>query len=449
MSKFWNKIAIGAALLVAATVLFSLPLGDRHAPVAQAFGTCPVSLVQSGSTTVAEYSILTEAPFEQSGGRTGPTDHLHWGPGTDLVLRLNGSNAGLLDLDANVPGGAPANVGQAQGGQMSRKPVNSGSSFEPGVIGASAGSETKYNYWWNVANDAFAMVVSTDPSMDFLFPNGLTMADMTAIWGAGAGITNLHWDELPSVTGRGLSGYPHRLIVPAFRVATGGSYTDFNAKVASVSNAVEEGTYEGLYGNDGGAHRNLGSDLMAQQAQSSPDVLAYTSLSQLATHPGVRVIPMGPNNGGPFTIANDTNIASLPSGLQRLLYVGTHDKATTSRIDNTAQVRLDDWINLSRSTQGHDIFAVAGYPVIPPAAVDAIPDHDVDLSGAVTLGDLLRVATRWGSSSSCLGFIREDENNDGKVSLADIGGVEQHWGQDGLICDAAHSCLRDPSDPPQ
>jgi hypothetical protein len=137
------------------------------------------------------------------------------------------------------------------------------------------------------------------------------------------------------------------------------------------------------------------------------------------------------------------------------LYAVEYDKTAVSRVDNSAQVIADDWINYMRTPAGVSVLGSLGYTTIPPAAVPPIPDWDVNLDGSVSLGDLGQVVGRWGATSSCIGWIRPDENNDGKVSLGDIGGIIAHWGQAGLICNnttnggTTDKCLRDVSDPPQ
>jgi hypothetical protein len=108
-----------------------------------------------------------------------------------------------------------------------------------------------------------------------------------------------------------------------------------------------------------------------------------------------------------------------------------------------------------RSNEGNAFIAGDGYPTIAPATVPPIPDWDLNLDGSTNVLDLGQIKGRWGASSSCIGWIRPDANNDGKVSLGDVGYEGQHWSLNGLICNnttnggTTDKCLRDPSDPPQ
>jgi hypothetical protein len=101
-----------------------------------------------------------------------------------------------------------------------------------------------------------------------------------------------------------------------------------------------------------------------------------------------------------------------------------------------------------RSSAGVWLLATLHYTPMAPAAVPPIPDWDVALDGQADITGLGRIVSRWGLTSWCAGWIREDVNNDGKVSLFDLAEVERVWGQSGLICDSAHFCYLGSQLPP-
>ena len=393
MKRIWNAGVIGAGIALGLALLGSLPGGLRQVTSTDAFGSCPITIRHHGSTTVGPITTNSEAPFDAA-----------WAPNTSMSIVLNGSGNGLADLAA----------GNADVAASSR-PLNAG--------------EQAGKYAWQIAKDSFVIGVKNDSTMAWLSTSGLTVSNLTQIYNAQAGITNLHWDDLIPTP----AGATHDLIVPRMRITGSGSRPDFDAQIG-VPDANENATNVAT-----GLPRLTESADMADAASNNDDQIVYTSLSQVATHPGMLVVAI---NG---VIPDDNNVDSY--ALPRRLYITVRDKAAVSRVDNSVQIRADDYINYIRSSAGDALIAAEGYPTIPPASVPPVPDHDPDLSGAVTLGDLGNVAGRWGHTSSgdngsnCPGWIRPDVNNDGKVSLGDIGKVESHWGQEGLICDAAHNCI--------
>ncbi len=114
------------------------------------------------------------------------------------------------------------------------------------------------------------------------------------------------------------------------------------------------------------------------------------------------------------------------------VWVATRDTAAVNRIDNSQQVRADDWINFMRSGAGVYYLNLNGYYGVAPALVPPIPDWDMNLDGNTDILDLGAVASRWGLTG-CYGWIRADGNNSAGVSLGDIGTVTHHWGQQGFV----------------
>jgi hypothetical protein len=90
-------------------------------------------------------------------------------------------------------------------------------------------------------------------------------------------------------------------------------------------------------------------------------------------------------------------------------------------------------VNFFRSSAGQQYVSQVGFVNQAVSSAQAIPDYDVNLDGAVGLGDLGNITGRWGQTSNCNGWIRADVNNDGAIGLADIGKVTAKWGQVGLV----------------
>ncbi len=119
--------------------------------------------------------------------------------------------------------------------------------------------------------------------------------------------------------------------------------------------------------------------------------------------------------------------------IENSVWVSTRDTTTVSRIDNSPQVRADDWINFTKSPFGLSLIPPEYGPFNGAVWTPTIPDWDVNLDGYVDIGDLGAVASRWGQSNPCKGWIRADTRNRGNVALSSIGGVTSHWGQNGFV----------------
>lgn len=428
MKRLCIRLTMGAALTLAVALIGALPVGPRSVQLADASVGCPVTVRLYGSTTVGPISVAAIPPFQAA-----------W-PGSTVDLIQNGSSSGIKNLNGIATAGPPP--GSQSDVANSSRPLSAAE-----LAGNSgAGSTLLPNYAWKIANDAFVMGVKdvSSPSMDFLWtiPRtapagtfGLTKANLVTIYAAGAGITTLHWDEL---AGAGV-GWPHRLIIPRMRITGSGSQPDFISQLG-ISAATEEATYQALGGDGGSTPRLIESFDMANAAEANIDQIAYTSLSQVATHPGMHVVAV--DNVVPTAVPD--NISTY--ALARQLFLATKTPASRLRInpDDTQQVRGDDYINFIRSAAGDAIIAADGYPTIPPAPVPPIPDWDVDLQGGevngVSIFDLGAVANHWGLTG-CKGWVRADVDNSGKVSLNDIGGVTSHWGQSGQVCKASEQCF--------
>lgn len=404
MKQLCIRLTMGAALMLAIALVGVLPVGPRRgAQLAESAGACPITIRDNGSTTLQPIRLAIKPVFEAQ-----------WAPGTTDSQIFNGSGNGIADLTA-----FNADVASAS------RPLK----FSTG--------ETTGKYVWQVAKDSFVIGVHNSPAMQFLaHTGGLQKAHLTQIYNAQAGIATLHWTDLvPALVSNDPVNFPvpATLIVPRMRITGSGSRPDFDSQIA-VPDANEDATNIAT-----GLPRLAESLDVADAVSANDNQIGYTSLSQIPTHPNMFVVAI---NG---IIPDTTNVASY--ALPRQLFIATNDKTLVNRIDNSQQVRADDWINFFRSPAGDALIAAEGYPTIPAASVPPIPDWDVNLDGNTSLGDLGAVASHWGLTSPCKGWVRADANNDGRVSLSDIGVVTSHWGQDGLICDGVAAAPDNHYDP--
>lgn len=436
MKRLCIRLTMGAALTLAVALVGALPVGTRSIQVADASVGCPTTMHITGSTTVGPIAVGLEPAFVAS-----------W-PGTTVPIIQNGSGNGIKNLNGITTIVPPANAPIVEIAQSSR-PLSAAELAGNSSVSVPAGDVQTHpaglpNFAWQIANDAFVMAVKEDPAMSFLWtiPRsdggglGLTKANITQIYNAGAAISSLKWSDL---TGAGV-GWSTSLIIPRARITGSGSQPDFISQIA-VPAANEDATIVAT-----ALPRLTESFDMANAAEANLNQIVYTSLAQVASHPGMHVLGVGASAAGPFVIPTSVpdNISTYT--LARQLFVVTKTPAARLRIgpDDTQQVRADDWVNFMRSPAGDALIAAEGYPLIPPAPVPPIPDWDVDLTGGVVNGvsifDIGAVANHWGLTG-CVGWVRSDVNNDGKVNLLDIGGVTSHWGQSGQVCKASEKCF--------
>ncbi len=386
MKRLCITLTMGAALTMAIAMVGSLPVGSRHGTLsADAAASCPITVRDNGSTTLQNIRFAAKPIVESQ-----------WAPGTTILQVINGSGNGVSDLTA----------GNADVAASSR-PLK----FSNG--------ETTGKYVYQIAKDSFVIGVRNSPAMAWL--TGLTKANLKQIYDAQASISTLRWVDLVPPP----AGATTDLIVPRARITGSGSQPDFISQIV-VTPASEAVTISTT-----GLPRLVEADEMADAAENNDNQIIYTSLAEIPSHPNMKVIAI---DGVVPTVANVSSYA-----LPRQMFVAVRDTALVNRIDDSRQVRADDWVNFLRSPAGDALIANEGYPTIPPASVPPIPDWDVNLNGTTTLTDLGAVAARWGQTSACKGWIRADVNNTGGVSLGDIGGVTSHWGQDGLICNGVAS----------
>lgn len=378
MHRLCNRIAATGALLVAIAVLTTFSFGSRDtisSPNVESAAFCPINFKAEGSTTVYPIGVQAEAPFEAL-----------WNPGTDMLLASTGSGAGITALTATTIDVA-----------HSSRPLTA--------------NEANGKYVFKVALDGFAIMVKDDPAMAFI--SNITVAQLNSIYS----VIGLEWNDLDG-------SYPARPIVPRARILVSGSQPDFLGQIG-VSLAAEAAVITAT-----GLPRLTESSDMAAAAAGNVDHIVYSSLANDGLA-GTKTLTVNGIALSKTTVQNGT----YP--IKRQLFVATRNNAQVPRIDNSAQVRADDYIQYLRSPAGEAIADAVGFVEIPSG--EAIPDWDVNLDGTTSLGDLGAVAAKWGQSSTCKGWIRADAQNNGTVSLADIGTVTNKWGLPGFVC-AGNPC---------
>ncbi len=389
MYRLINKIVIAVSAVVAvAAIAASFHASPQIAPgnVAESAAFCPIAFKSEGSTTVHPITRDSEGAFES-----------FWGPGTDVQIASIGSGAGINALTAGLVEHAP-----------SSRPLNAG--------------EATGKYVHKVALDAFVIAVKDDPAMDFL-NGGITKGHLLQIYGAGAGITTLQWDDLTPL----IPGAPAAPIIPRARITASGSQPDFNNQIG-VSTAAEDATIVAT-----GLPRLVESVDMATEATVAINVISYTSLANLGVA-GMRVIPLSNNAPIAYFMPTQTTVLNGSYPMPRQLFVAVRDKNLNPRIDNSNFVRADDFTNWLRSSSTTALIAAEGFVPVPAGLRPSFPDWDINLDGNTDLGDIGGVSSKWGLSNTCKGWIRGDANNSGSVGLADIGAVTSRWGLAGFQC---------------
>ena len=135
-------------------------------------------------------------------------------------------------------------------------------------------------------------------------------------------------------------------------------------------------------------------------------------------------LPLGPTDGTMI----DGNSATYGNELDDL----------TSASGDVSVPCADDDQSETGVTSGRDSMLTTSGSDQPIPSMDCgitllVPVADVNLDGAVGLGDLGNITGRWGQTSPCYGWIRADANNDGAVGLGDVGKVTAKWGQQGFM----------------
>ena len=377
MNRMKRKLRSLATVLATAGLLGST-FAVAGAGVASAAGpVCPITIHESGSTTVGPALVQAKPGFEAANG------------GCTLNIVQSGSGAGLSDLLASTVDIA-----------ASSRALN-------------AGTEQTNLYSWLIGRDAMVIAVRGNATMNFI--NSITSVQVKDIWSGN--ITN--WSSL---------GGPSAPIVPRSRATTSGSYSDL-LSLFGITAANEASTISAT-----GLARLQTSQDEATAACNNNFQIVYTSLANLQTFgPGgsdcLKALTLDGVNPSVVTVQNGT----YPAKRQLFLAMRKNEFTGASPSDS-AVVKAQDLVNYMRSSAGQAAVGAVGFVQVPVSSTKAVVDFDINTDGAVGLADIGQVTGKWAQSQpGCPGWIRADANNDGAVGLADIGAITGKWGGTGFV----------------
>jgi ABC-type phosphate transport system substrate-binding protein len=391
MNQLKSTFRSAASVLAAAAVLGSTLVVTVPA-VANAAGSCPITVTEAGSTTVYPALVEAQAGFQSA-------------TGCSLTIGQQGSGGGLTSLLNQATTGT--NIA------ASSRPLNT------------TGAESTDLYAWQIGGDAMVIAVQNSSSMSFL--TQLTANQVQAIFQG----TVSKWSDINSA-------WPARTIVPRERITSAGSYSDMNRLFSiSVGPCTAPASCPGLAATIAATGKPdlQTSEEEADAAINNVDQIVYTSLANLDTFgpagtgqlKGLSIAGGSSSNYIAPSAASVQN-HTYPAPRQLFLVVNKFSVIGTSAATDTSEnVKAYDLINYMYSTAGQAAVTSTGF-VGQPTTGQAIPDVDVNLDGVVGLNDIGNILGRWGQTSNCNGWIRADVNNDGTVGLNDAGAVLAKWG---------------------
>lgn len=371
------SVAATAALL-ASSLLVAAPA------IVSAAGSCPITVLEQGSTTVGPALVQAQPGFQSAQGCT-------------LSITQNGSGAGLSALLAGS-----VNVA------ASSRSLN--------------GTESASAYAWQIGGDAMVIGVRNSPAMACV--TQITQNQVQGIWSG----TITNWNQIDA-------SCASHTIVPRSRTTVSGSYSDL-LSLFGVSAANEASTISGT-----GLARLTTSQDEADAACNNDYQVVYTSLANLLTFgpAGTHCLDALKLSAGSSSTYITPSVTSVQNGTYpapRKLFLAVRKFSvigTTQTTDNSANVKAYDLVNYMQTATGQNAVAAVGFVNQPLPASQPIPDFDINLDGSVGLGDLGNITGRWGQTSACNGWVRADANNDGAVGLGDIGKVTAKWGGTGFV----------------
>ena len=387
LGKLRSLPAVLAAAVMATSVVAAIP------SVALAAGTCTVN--EQGSTTVYPALVAAQSGFQGS---------LH----CTLNLVGNGSGAGLtaiLNYVTGVSGAPEVNIA------ASSRPLN-------------PGAEQTNLYAFQIGGDAMVMAVQNSPAMSFL--THISQNDVQGIYQN----TITTWNQIdPS--------YPNRTIMPRTRIVGSGSRDDL-FRLFSIASKDDSAIVTRT-----GLPRLSTSNDEADAACNNQDQIVYTSLANLLTFgPSgtgcLKGLPLSQGSSSNYVAPTVTTVqnGTYPAPRQLFLVVPKFTvlggSATT---DNSDNIKAFDLVNYMLTTTGQTVVAQVGFVAMPIPSVQPIPDYDVNLDGAIGIGDIGKVIAKWSTASNpaCPGWLRADVNNDGAIGIGDIGKIIAKWSAPGFV----------------
>jgi ABC-type phosphate transport system substrate-binding protein len=224
-------------------------------------------------------------------------------------------------------------------------------------------------------------------------------------------------------------------IVPRSRITASGTYDDLKT-LFGVDGGLEAATITAT-----GLPRLTTSQDEADAACNNAGQIVYTSLANYLTFgPAgsgcLKALSLAAGSTSNYVAPSVTTVQNGTYPAPRRLFLATRKWSVlggTATTDTSANVKAQDLINYMLSAPGQTAVAQVGFVSAAIPAAQPILDYDINLDGAIGLGDLRNITGRWGQTSACNGWIRADANNDSAVGLADIGKVTAKWGQVGFV----------------
>lgn len=381
---------MAAAAVLASSMVVAVP------GLVSANGQCPITISEEGSTTVYPALVQAQPGFQSADG-------------CNLNLVANGSGTGLGDLL-----------------NYSTTGVNIAASSRA----LKSGTEQNSLYAWKVGGDAMVLAVRNDAAMSCV--TQITANQFQAMWlayetPASPNAIN-NWNQINPACAS-------MTVVPRSRILGSGSLSDMET-LFGVTAGQEADTVAGV-----GLPRLTTSQDEADAACNNDGQIVYTSLANLLTYgPAgsgcLKALTLAGGSSSNYVYPSVTSVQNGTYPAPRTLYLAVNKFSVvggSATTDNSANVKAYDLVNYFLSTAGQTAVAQVGFVNATIPSVQPIPDWDVNLDGAVGLGDLGNIIGRWGQTSTCKGWIRADVNNDGAIGLGDIGKVIAHWGGAGFV----------------
>ena len=373
MNHLEERLRSLAVMTVSGVLLGSLATVAAPGLASAAGPSCPITVHESGSTTVYPALVQAQSGFQSASGCT-------------LNLVASGSGAGMSDLLAGT-----TDIGATS------TPLNP--------------TQAASLYAWKVGGDAMVLAVRASANMSSV--TSITSSQVKDIYNGN--LTN--WSAL---------GGPNAPIVPRSRIIGSGSRTDL-LRLFGVDDASEQTTIAAT-----GLARFQTSQDEADAACTNDYQIVYTSLANLQLYgPSgqgcLKALTLDTVAPSVVTVQNGT----YPAPRTLFLAMRKSSFAGSSPSDS-GLTKAADLVNYMLSASGQAAVGAVGFVQVAIPSGKPIVDYDINTDGSIGLLDIGQITGKWGQSSTCKGWIRADVNNDGSIGLLDIGQITGKWGQTGF-----------------
>jgi len=375
MNQLTSKLRTLPAMLATAALLGSALVANVPGVVSAAGTSCPISISESGSTTVYPALVQAKSGFEAANG------------GCTLNLAATGSGAGITDV------------------------LNGTTDIAASSRPLKAGTESTNLYAWKVGGDAMVIAVR----------NSAAMSGVTSI--TSAQVASIYSGTLTSWSALGGSG----TIVPRSRIIGSGSRDDL-LRLFGITDVNEQATIAAT-----GLARFQTSTQEATDACNNDNQVVYTSLANLQTYgPGGQNCLKALTLDGVAPSVQSVQQGTYPAPRTLFLVLRKSEIAAASATDSSVTKAMD-LVNYMLSSAGQNAVGAVGFVQTAVPSAKPVVDYDVNLDGAVGLADIGAITGKWGQTSTCPGWIRADVTNDGAIGIADIGAITGKWGGVGFV----------------